>query len=160
MKVTTTGYIDESKYEILDVVHGVSIRSFSFFRQFLGGLRGIFGGKADEFEQKYIEAWEEAWDEMKEAAKKRGADAIYGTDVDVSEISMGRSDGMILIAASGTAVKLKNKSGGNKKVRLKYETLRAVRGGGKKNQKRKKVNKKDKKDKKVIKGLKRNNKRK
>jgi uncharacterized protein YbjQ (UPF0145 family) len=116
MKVSTSSYIDEDKYEIIEVVHGVSIRSFSFFRQFLGGMRSWFGGKAEEFEEKYLEAWKEAWDEMVEAGKKRGAVAIYGVDVDVSEISMGRSDGMVLIAASGTAVRRKgNRRNNNRK---------------------------------------------
>lgn len=112
MKVSTSSYIDENKYDIIEVVHGVSIRSFSFFRQVLGGLRSWFGGKAEEFEEKYIEAWQEAWKEMIEAGEKRGADAIYAADVDVSEISMGQTDGMILIAAAGTAVKRKGQSAG------------------------------------------------
>lgn len=113
MKLTTSSIVDENKYEILGIVHGVSIRSFSFFRQFMGGLRSLIGGRAQEFEEKYLESWNEAQKEMVLNAEKMGAEAVYGVDVDVSELSMGRSDGMILIAASGTAVK-KKQTGGKK----------------------------------------------
>ena len=79
----------------------------------MGGLRSWIGGRAEEFEEKYIESWDEAQKEMVNKATKMNADAIYAIDVDVSELSMGRSDGMILIGASGTAVK-KKQSGGKR----------------------------------------------
>jgi uncharacterized protein YbjQ (UPF0145 family) len=119
MKISTSSFIDENKYKIIGIVHGVSIRSFSFFRQLFGRIRGIFGGKAEEFEKKYLEAWNEAWKEMEEAGAKRGADAIYAVDIDVSEISMGERDGMIVLAASGTAVKEISKQYGGKNGKKK-----------------------------------------
>lgn len=107
MKLSTTSYVDEDKYDIIGIAHGASVRSFSFFRQFIGAFRGIFGGRAGEFEEKMLEAWSEAVDEMIDKAKKIGAIAIYGIDIDISEISMGGRDGMIVIGATGTAVRKK-----------------------------------------------------
>jgi uncharacterized protein YbjQ (UPF0145 family) len=154
MKLSTSSFIDETKYEIIGVSHGVSIRAFSFFRQFIGSFRGLFGGKASEFEEKYIESWDEAFNEMGRNARKMGADAIYGIDIDVSELSMGRSDGFVVIGASGTAVRERGKKRNNRnnKNKVNRPTNRNVEHRGQTGGKRKKTKQsKKKKEKKRVK---------
>jgi uncharacterized protein YbjQ (UPF0145 family) len=43
---------------------------------------------------------------MMEQAHALGANAILGVDVDYQEISMGNGGGMLMVAATGTAVVL------------------------------------------------------
>ncbi len=39
-------------------------------------------------------------------AEQAGADAVVGVDVDYESIQMGQGGGMMMVSASGTAVKL------------------------------------------------------
>jgi uncharacterized protein YbjQ (UPF0145 family) len=45
-----------------------------------------------------------ALQEMEEAARAKGADAVVGVDLDYEVL--GTSNGMLMVTASGTAVKL------------------------------------------------------
>ena len=121
MKLSTSTNIDEDKYEILGLVRGISIRSFSFYRQFMGGFRSLFGGRAPEFEEKLIEAWKEGVIDLEKHAQEMKADAVYALEIEVSELSMGSRDGMVVISVFGTALRNKQK-GGKKKPTQKKPT--------------------------------------
>jgi uncharacterized protein YbjQ (UPF0145 family) len=43
---------------------------------------------------------------MVEEAYQRGADAAIGVDVDDESVQLGQGGGMLMVSASGTAVKL------------------------------------------------------
>ncbi|MDG2739386.1 heavy metal-binding domain-containing protein, partial [Vibrio parahaemolyticus] len=53
-------------------------------------------------ESRLKEARDIAMDEMKELAKQKGANAIVGVDVDYEVVR----DGMLMVAVSGTAVRI------------------------------------------------------
>ena len=44
---------------------------------------------------------------MVEAAEQLGANAVLGIDLDYENITMGGGGGMLMVSASGTAVKLR-----------------------------------------------------
>jgi uncharacterized protein YbjQ (UPF0145 family) len=44
--------------------------------------------------------------EMVAEAEQLGADAVIGVDVDYESIQIGQGGGMLMVSASGTAVKL------------------------------------------------------
>ena len=118
IKISTSHFIDETKYEIIDVVQGVCIRSFGLFRRTFAGLTSLAGGKLEMFEEKYQDAYHDALINIVNKAKSINADAIYGLVPDVSELSMGSSDGVLVISIFGTAVRSKL-SGGSKKIQNK-----------------------------------------
>jgi uncharacterized protein YbjQ (UPF0145 family) len=52
------------------------------------------------------EARETAIGEMAAEAEQMGADAVVGVDVDYESIHLGQGGSMLMVSASGTAVKL------------------------------------------------------
>jgi uncharacterized protein YbjQ (UPF0145 family) len=106
MIVTTTPTIDgRTVHAYLGVVSGEAIMGANIFRDFLAGIRDIVGGRAGAWEKVMQDAREEALKEMQEHAARLGADAVIG--VQLSFNALGASDSMLMVAASGTAVKLR-----------------------------------------------------
>lgn len=64
----------------------------------------MIGGRSDAYEDKLAEARETAIREMQEIAQSKGADAVVGIDIDYQVL--GASNGMLMVTATGTAVKL------------------------------------------------------
>ena len=52
------------------------------------------------------QARETAIGEMVAEAQQLGADAVIGVDVDYESIQLGQGGGMLMVSASGTAVRL------------------------------------------------------
>ncbi len=67
-------------------------------------MRDVVGGRSGAYEKVLERAREIALQEMEEAAKQRGADAVVGVDLDYEVL--GSANGMLMVTASGTAVKL------------------------------------------------------
>ena len=89
--------------EYLGVVTGEAILGANVFRDLFAGIRDVIGGRSGSYEQVLREARDAALSEMEVEAKKRGADAIIGVDLDYETVSQGT---MLMVTASGTAVKL------------------------------------------------------
>ena len=64
----------------------------------------LFAGRSDSYEKVLCEAKENALKEMTDNAVKMSADAIIGIDLDYETV--GSKGGMLMVAASGTAIKL------------------------------------------------------
>jgi uncharacterized protein YbjQ (UPF0145 family) len=60
----------------------------------------MFGGEVSAFTSEIEKARVEAMDRMKEQARRVGANAIIGLDIETSDVLQGT----ILISATGTAV--------------------------------------------------------
>ncbi|MRG85582.1 YbjQ family protein [Salinibacillus xinjiangensis] len=104
MIVTTTSTLQNKEVEeYLGVVFGETIMGANVVRDFLAGISDIVGGRSGTYESKLSEGREIAVREMKEKAANMGAHAIIGVDLDYETLR----DGMIMIVASGTAVRLK-----------------------------------------------------
>ena len=91
--------------EPLGVVTAECVLGINIFRDLLGGLRDIVGGRSGTHQQALRNARQTCLDELAAEAEALGADAVVGVDLDYSEIS-GSGKGMVLLVASGTAVKL------------------------------------------------------
>lgn len=68
----------------------------------LAGLTDIIGGRSGAYEEKLAQARQVAMQEMGEMARRMGANAVVGVDVDYEVIR----DGMLMVATSGTAVRI------------------------------------------------------
>lgn len=105
MLTTTTNSVEgRAITAYLAIVSGEAIMGANIFRDFLAGIRDIVGGRAGAWESVMQSAREEAMKEMVERAVEHGADAVVG--VQLSFNALGASDSMLMVAASGTAVKL------------------------------------------------------
>ena len=88
------------------VVTGEAVLGANLFRDLFAGLKDITGGRSAGYERSLREARETATGEMVTEAEQMGADAIIGVDVDYESIQVGQGGSMLMVSASGTAVKL------------------------------------------------------
>lgn len=104
MIITTTNTIETNEVkQYLGIVTGETIIGANLFKDFFAGIRDIVGGRSGSYERVLREAKDTALREMQDEAKRLGADAIIGVDLDYETV--GSSGGMLMVTASGTAVK-------------------------------------------------------
>lgn len=105
MIVSTTPTLEGRRIsEYLGVVAGEAILGANIFRDVFAGIRDVIGGRSGSYEKVLREAREEAMKEMMEAARRLGADAVVGIDYDYE--TLGDTGSMLMVAVSGTAVRL------------------------------------------------------
>lgn len=105
MIVTTTNTVEgRAIVEYKGIVFGEVITGVNLFRDIGAGLRNVFGGRSQGYEEELQAAREEALQEMCARAQQKGANAVVGVDVDY-EI-LGADNGMLMVSVSGTAVVL------------------------------------------------------
>lgn len=90
--------------EYKGIVTGETIIGANLFKDLFASVRDIVGGRSGSYEKVLREAKESALGEMAEQARRLGADAVVGIDLDYE--TLGQGGGMIMVTASGTAVKL------------------------------------------------------
>jgi len=106
MILTTTSSIEgKNIVQYYGLVTGEAILGANIFKDFLAGIRDVVGGRSSAYEKSLREAKDTAIQEMVEAGKKLGANAIIGIDIDYETISLSGGGGMLMVAVSGTAVK-------------------------------------------------------
>ena len=102
---TTTPTIDgRTITDYLGVVTGEAILGANIVRDLFAGVRDIVGGRSGAYEEELRKAREIAIEEMVGEATARGADAVVGIDLDYETVGQGGS--MLMVSASGTAVRL------------------------------------------------------
>ena len=105
MITSTTPYVAGREIrETIGVVTGEAIIGANIFRDLLASVADVIGGRAGTYERGLREARDIAMGEMCEEARKFGADAVVGVDLDYE--TMGHDNGMLMVSATGTAVKL------------------------------------------------------
>jgi uncharacterized protein YbjQ (UPF0145 family) len=105
MIITTTPTLEgRSIAEYRGLVTGEAILGANIFKDLFAGIRDIVGGRSGAYEQELAKARTIALDEMAVAATALGADAIVGVDLDYETVGQGGS--MLMVTASGTAVRL------------------------------------------------------
>ena len=105
MIVATTPEVPEGRVvKTLGVVTGEAIIGAHIFRDFFAGITNIIGGRAGGYEQALRDARNIALEEMQLEASSLGADAVVGVDLDYE--TLGVENGMLMVTACGTAVKL------------------------------------------------------
>ena len=105
MIITTTHNVEGKPVrDYLGIINAQSIIGANIFKDFLGGLRDVFGGRSKTYEKVIEQAMDDALRELAEKAQAMGANAIIGVDLDFETI--GGSGSMLLVIASGTAVRL------------------------------------------------------
>ena len=103
MIITTTPNVEGQKIEgYLGVVTGEAILGAHIGRDIMASFTDIVGGRSAEYEQEVRKARAIALKEMSTEAEQKGANAVVGVDIDYEVIRQG----MLMVSASGTAVRL------------------------------------------------------
>ena len=103
MIVTTTPSIEGKRItEYFGIVTGEAILGANIIRDIFASITDIVGGRSGKYEEELGKARRIALDEMVQNALELGADAIVGVDLDYDVIR----EGMLMVTASGTAVKV------------------------------------------------------
>ncbi len=105
MITTTTNTIEGRKIrEYLGLVTGEAIMGANVFRDFMAGITDLIGGRSGTYESKLADARETALQELQDIARRQGANAVVGIDIDYEVL--GANNGMLMVTATGTAVKI------------------------------------------------------
>lgn len=105
MILTTTPSVEGHNIrEYKGIVFGEVIAGVNFVRDIAASIRNLVGGRSGSYEEELINARAQAMDEMASRAVRMGADAVVGVDIDYEVL--GQNGGMLMVTASGTAVKL------------------------------------------------------
>lgn len=105
MIVTTTPSVEGSAITSYEgIVTGEAIIGANIFKDLIANITDIVGGRSGQYESSLRDARQEAIREMSQEAQARGADAVVAVDIDYEVL--GRNNGMLMVSASGTAVKL------------------------------------------------------
>lgn len=107
MLITTTHTIEGQRIvRYHGLVSGEAILGANIFRDVFAGIRDIVGGRSGAYEEELRKAKAIAIQEMEDQAAAMGANAVIGVDLDYETITPGKSGGMLMVTASGTAVTL------------------------------------------------------
>lgn len=90
--------------QMLGVVHGEAIIGANIFRDMFSSIRDVVGGRAGGYERALSGARDAAIEDLIESARELGANGVIGIDFDYEVL--GEANGMMMVAVSGTAVKL------------------------------------------------------
>ena len=84
------------------VVTGEAIMGANVFKDFFASIRDIVGGRSGAYEAELEKARTIAFEEMQEQARRLGANAIVGIDIDYETV--GNQGSMLMVSVTGTAV--------------------------------------------------------
>ena len=88
----------------LGIVNGEAIIGANIFRDMFSSVRDVVGGRAGGYERALSGARDAALEDMLTAARELGANGIIGIDFDYEVL--GETNGMMMVAVSGTAVRM------------------------------------------------------
>lgn len=105
MLITTTNTIEGKQItEYYGMVTGEAIIGANIFKDFFAAITDVVGGRSGAYEKALKDAKEIAIKEMQEHARALGANAIIAVDLDYETV--GKDSAMLMVSASGTAVRL------------------------------------------------------
>ncbi|MEM9162342.1 MAG: YbjQ family protein [Cyanobacteria bacterium P01_F01_bin.4] len=84
-----------------EVVYGSNV-----LRDFFAGIRDFWGGRTGSYERIFEKGHQDALRELQERAQRLGADAVIGIHMKTDTINLDETGVLMLITATGTAVRL------------------------------------------------------
>ena len=103
MITTTTPSIEGKPVrEYLGIVAGEAVLGANIIKDLFATVTDIVGGRSGAYENELAKARQIAIKEMEDEAARLGANAVVGVDLDYEVVRQG----MLLVTASGTAVKI------------------------------------------------------
>ena len=103
MLLTTTNNIEGQKIsKYFGMVTGEAIIGANIVKDFFASITDVVGGRSGAYEKSLKDAKDIAVQEMQDAARQLGANAVIAIDLDYETV--GKDGGMMMVSASGTAV--------------------------------------------------------
>ncbi len=103
MLITNLEYVPDHRIvKHFGLVQGSTVRSKHAGRDFMAGLKNMFGGELKGYTELLNESREEALERMTEQARQAGANAVLNVRFSTSSVAAGAAE----IFAYGTAVVL------------------------------------------------------
>lgn len=107
MILSTTDVVQGAVVEAyLGIVTAEVVYGTNALRDFFAGIRDIIGGRTASYERVFERGHQEALAELQRRAERLGADAVIGIKVDTGSINIDESGVLLLITATGTAIRL------------------------------------------------------
>lgn len=107
---TTQHFQGYSITDYLGVTFAETILSANVFRDWLAGIVNFMGGRARGYEREMQKARNDVLEKLAVKAREAGANAVAGVRVDYEFLGVGSRGGMLMVTASGTAVRLQRRS--------------------------------------------------
>ena len=105
MLLTTTNLIEgQPVQQYLGIVTAETIIGANIFKDIFAGIRDIVGGRSGTYERVIEETRTKALQELEMKAQQMGANAVVGVDLDFETV--GANGSMLMVVASGTAVRV------------------------------------------------------
>ncbi|MDD9905272.1 MAG: heavy metal-binding domain-containing protein [Rhodospirillaceae bacterium] len=105
MIITTTDSVEGHRItEYFGVCTGEAILGANVVRDMFAGIRDFVGGRSGAYEKVIRAGKDAAIEDMQANAEELGANAVVGVDLDYEVVGEGGS--MMMVVASGTAVKI------------------------------------------------------
>ncbi|RED93374.1 heavy metal-binding domain-containing protein [Marinoscillum furvescens] len=105
MLITTTNNVEGKQItDYYGMVTGEAIIGANIFKDFFAAITDVVGGRSGAYERALKDAKDIAMKEMQERAQAMGANAVIAVDLDYETV--GKDSGMLMVSASGTAVRL------------------------------------------------------
>jgi uncharacterized protein YbjQ (UPF0145 family) len=104
MIITTTNILEGKKItDYYGIVTGEAIIGANLFKDIFASITDLVGGRSGAYEKVLREAKDNALHELEENARRMGANAVIGVDLDYE--TLGSNGSMLMVSASGTAVR-------------------------------------------------------
>jgi len=108
MLMTTTDVFQNAVIEsYLGIVTAEVVYGTNALKDFFAGIRDILGGRTAGYERVFEQGQQNALAELQKRAQNLGANAIVGIEVNTGTINLDQSGVLLLITATGTAVKIR-----------------------------------------------------
>ena len=103
---TTDSLQGENIQNYLGIVTAEVVYGSNALRDYFAGIRDVLGGRTGAYERVFEKGQKDALKELEARAKRLGADAVIGVHIKSDTINIDEHGVLMLITATGTAVKL------------------------------------------------------
>ena len=104
VQIFTTPILDGIKIkEYKGIVIARNVRAVNIIRDFFTSFRDIFGGRSESYQDVMKDLQNDVIAEVKEEARKLGANAIVGFSLDYDNVG-SKNKSLLMASAKGTAV--------------------------------------------------------
>ena len=104
MIIATTNYVPGMEIvEYQGFATGEVVAGINFIKDIGAGIRNLFGGRVQGYEDEIIQARAEALKELEVRAAAMGANAVIGVRIDFDALG-SNGNNMLLVTVTGTAV--------------------------------------------------------
>ena len=104
MIITTTNTVPGMEIvEYKGFATGEVVAGINFIKDLGAGIRNLFGGRVQGYEDEIIQARNEALKELEARAEAMGANAVIGVRIDFDALG-SNGNNMLLVTVTGTAV--------------------------------------------------------